>query len=226
MEFKKLIKHHGPVAAGACAVLAFILFIPACITKIAPVRVALVVAVGLLLVLGGAVLFLWNREREARVHYFLYDRRRDKNRQTAALTPDDVMDAMDYYIAPFARNAVDMLEEIPKQLRLQLEGEGQFKPLVAFRMLSALAEADEDQILTDFSASDLRAITYVCRALEDAGEGEMADFIYHLRKNAEGELSRIPNFFKRNAKWFGARAVRYVNRNFEKFYVEKSRFVR
>lgn len=224
MNLKKLIKTHGSHLSVLCAIVAFFLFIPACTATETLWKVFFTVLVVLLLLCGGLLLFFWNRTREARVHFFLYDRESGKNRPDEELTPQTVSDCISFYLAPYGVEAADLFADIPRPLRQQLEREPDFRPVVMYQMLHALSGLEEGEITERFQAADPRAVAYLCRALSEAGDGELADFIYRLKKNAASEERHIPPFFKRNAARFEQRAMKYIDRNFEKFYVQRSRF--
>jgi hypothetical protein len=217
------LKNYAKRLAFAFALAAFLLFIPAALTSYAGLRVFLIVLIVLLLLSGGALVFYGNRRHAGRVHFFLYDRRRSRYYQREELTPEIVGDAMAYYLQPFSAQELDLLKRIPKPLRLQLDGEEQFRPLVTYRMLALLAMRDPQDALAIFGAADEQSVIYLCRAIGDCGDSEMADYIYHLKKNFETEQERIALFFQKNKRTFAARTMRYVERHFDEFYVARSR---
>ena len=224
MNLKKLAKAHGQHLSILCAVIAVLLFLPACTATELVWKVFFSALVILLLAAGGVLLFFWNRTREFRVHYFLYDPETGNSISEAELTPARCHACMDRYLAPFGVRAEQLFADFPPALRKQLNSEPAFRPALMYRMLRAMAEYEGDEIYRRFTAASPRAVSYLCCALNDADDGELADFIYDLKKNAAGEQSHVPPFFKRNAARFDARILKYVERNFEHFFVEKSRF--
>ena len=206
------------------AVAAFLLFIPAALTDSVALRVFLIVVIVTLLLGGGALLFYSSRQIAGRVHYFLYDRRRGHYHKRDELTAEIVWDAMSYYLRDFVSEEIDLWQEIPKSLRLQLEGEEQFRPLVMYHMLSLLSVREPREALAIFGEASEQLVTYLCRVITDCGDCEMADFIYHLKKNFATEQERIALFFQKNKRAFATRTMRYLERHFDEFYVAKSRF--
>lgn len=227
MKWKHFIKEYASRLALLCAALALFLFIPASLSKGKnPAVFGLSVTGMVLLILGGGVLLIIaGRYRGNTVHYFLYDYRRKKKRPHDALNADNVQDAIDFYLRPYVSDSpLSLFTDIPKPLRLQLEAEPWFRPLIMYRMLLALSDCTAEEIMTVFGESDIRAVTYLCRTLSSCGDTKTADTVYHLRQNVAREAERVAPFFKGSREAFATRSVRYIEQNFDRFYVEKSRF--
>ena len=223
MKIGDFLKSYATKLTFLCALVAFLLFIPAALTASAGLRVFLIILIVLLLLGGGVLLFFGNRQGAGKLHYFLYDRRRSRFYRREELTPDIIQDAMTYYLRDFVEEEIDLWRDIPKPLRLQLEGEEQFRPLVMYRMLTLLSVRDPNEALAIFGDAEEQVVIYLCRAIKECGDGEMADYIYHLKKNFATEQERIALFFQKNKRTFATRIMRYVDRHFDEFYVTKSR---
>lgn len=217
------LRNYATRLAFICAIVALLLFIPASLTVSTSLRTFLIVMIVMLLLGGAILLFCGNRRNVGQVHYFLYDRRRDLFYKEEDLTPEIIQDAIDYYLRDFTENELALWKELPKPLCLQLEGEEQFRPLVMYRMLSILSAQDPDVAMTAFGEASEHTVTYLCRALSDAEDSELADYIYHLKKHFENEKERIRFFFPKNKRTFANRVMRYVERHFDDFYVPRSR---
>lgn len=226
MNFKKLAKAHGQHLSILCAVTAVLLFLPACTATETLWKVFFSVLVALLLALGGVLLFFWNRTRELRVHYFLYDPQSGESITEAELTAERCHACVDRYLAPFGVCAEQLFADFPPALRKHLEKEPAFRPVLMYRMLRAMADHEDAEITRIFCEASTRAVCYLCCALNDADDGELADYIYDLKKRASAEHTHVPPFFKKNAARFDARALKYVEREFEHFFVEKARFAK
>ena len=226
MKADKFIKEYATRLAFLAATLAVLLFIPACLVKSTPARIFLVVLIVLLLLCGGSMLWLGNRKNKESVHYFLYDRRRQKTRAREEMTEEAVQDAIRFYLSPFTQDTLSLFTDIPKPLRLQLEAEPQFRPLIMYQMLYELSKLANEDVVSIFLAADRRAIAYLCRTLSLAKDVSMADHIHHLKSNEDSEQERIVSFFKNNTSCFAARQLRYIEHNFDEFYVAKSRFLK
>ncbi len=226
MKKKRFIKDHGSRLAVLAAALALLLFIPAGMTTHAVLRTFLIVSIAILLCGGAVLLYLSNayNAKGKEVHYFLYDRRRKKLLARDAINEQTVADAIDYYLSEFTQDPLSLLQEIPKPLRDLWESEPHFRPLAMYRVLHLLSKTSQSDILPLFASADTRAVNYLCRALDACGDTELADYIYRLKKNAEREAGRIPLFFKKNERRFATRGLRYIEQNFDRFYVSTSRF--
>ena len=220
MKTASFLRIYATRLAFFLAVVALLLFIPASLTASVGLRIFLSVLIVLLLIGGGILLFLGNR-RGAQVHYFLYDRRRARKKPREELSAEGILEDVSFYLRPFVEDDMALWQDLPKPLRLQLEGEPQFRPLVMYRMLYLLSLCDEERIYSVFSSASERVVTYVCRSIADGGDNEMADYVYHLKKRADRE--RICIFFQKNTACCAARALRFVEQNFEDFFVQRSR---
>ncbi len=226
MKAKRFIKEFGSRLAFFCAALALLLFIPAGLTQNATLRVLLGICILLLLIGGCVLLYLSGRYngRGKTVHYFLYDHRRKTVLPRETLSEETVGEAIDRYVSEYCEDTLSLLGEVPKPLRMQLDMEPQFRPLVAYRVFSLLACGAQADVLSLFLAADSRAIAYFCRTLSECGDTELADYIYRLKRNAERESGRIPLFFQKNQRRFATRALHFVEQNFDKYYVDTVRF--
>ncbi len=224
MKISSFLRNYATRLAFLLAFVALILFIPASLTASIGLRIFLIVLIVLMLGGGVALLFWGSRRNGPQVHYFLYDRRRARSRRYHEMDADTVQDAMAYYLHSFTQEPLSLWREIPKPLLLQLDAQPQFRPLVTYRLLYLLSECDAERIYEIFSAASGSAVTYHCRAIGDAGDSEMADFIYHLKQKRIGDKERVVQFFQKNKQCFAVRALRCVERDFDLFYVSKSKF--
>ncbi len=225
MKKNRFIKEYGTRLSFALAALALLLFIPAGLSTATALRVFLIVCIAMLLVCGGILLYLgghYNTGRE--VHYFLYDRQQKKSLSKEELNEEAFIKGIDLYLADFDTTPLSLFEEFPKPLRIRLEEEEQFRLLICYRMLQSLCQCPQGDILPVFASADTRALTYLCRSLRACGDGELAEYIYDLKQNLDKEAGRIPLFFKKNERRFLSRAMRYLEQNFDSFYVNTTRF--
>jgi len=220
------LRNYATRFAFLLALVAIILFVCAALTASSALRIFLIVMIVLLLAGGGVLLFLGNRQHAGKIHYFLYDRRRNRFYQREELNADIIQDAIAYYLRDFVKNEMELWRDIPKSLRLQLEGEPQFTPLVMYRMLSLLAAQTPENAFSVFEDASEQVVTYLCRTISECGDSEMADYIYHLKKNCKTEQERAGLFFPKNKRAFSARTLRFVERHFDDFYVAKSRLIK
>ena len=217
------LRTYATTIAILLAIAAFLLFVPAALTTSSGMRAFLIVLILFLLGAGGILLALGNRRGGNEVHFFLYDRRRGRIRRRNELTEEIVQDAIAYYLQPLVSDPLTLWQAFPKPLRLELEAQPHFRVPVMYRMLYLLSEQEDREIFEIFLESDERIVTYLCHVLGDAQDREMADFIYHLKQNCHAERERTIAFFQKNKRCFAIRALRFVERHFEDFYVPKNK---
>ncbi len=222
MNFKKLLYDYGSRLALLCAALALLLFIPACVTESTGLRVFLIIVIVLLLGGGGTVLFLSTRGEGNRLHYFLYDKATKRSIPREELTAKVINARTTQYLQPFSRSPLSLWENLPDSLKMRLEAQPAYGPLVMYSMLSALANCPDRHVAQLFAKADPKVVSYLCNTIGNAGDGELADYIFELKKKAGENANRVSVFFKKNAPTFSARSVHYVQKNFERFYVNKA----
>lgn len=226
MDIIKFIKEYGTRVAVILTAIALLLFIPAGLAKSALLSVCLIVLIVLFLAAAIALLFLAKKEHLGDVHYFLYHPETRRTMSRSALNEKLLRERVSLYLSAFGRTPLSLWDEIPHDLRTELRVEPQFRPVIAYSMLLALSDCKEEQIAAAFEQADDVAVSYVCKALSDAEDGELAAYLFDLKKTKGGNAALVTPFFKKNAPRFSARALRYIQKNFDAFYVEKSRFAK
>ena len=188
-----------------------------------PLRVFLIVLIALLLVFGTVCLYLSHRQQGARLHYFLYDRRRKQKIPRDELTFEMVDEGVHHYLADYVSDPIELWRGIPKKLAIQLQGDPQFRPLIGFLMLLELSHEGGDAALATFEQASEGTVAYLCLAVRDGGDREMADYIFRMKKSISRERARIPQFFSKNRRCFEERMLRFVERHMSDFYMDKAR---
>lgn len=223
MKKNQFFFEYGLHLATFCAVLGLLFFIPASMTRALWLRIFFGILIVLLLIAGVAFLYLSHRAKKERVHYFLYDRQRKVNLPMSKLSPTLIREKIDAYLSDYTDSADSLWQEIPKKLRLQLEADTQFLPLISYRMLLELSEKDASELSDIFANSDSRAVGYICRAIRDAGDADLADYIFQMKKNIEESSARIPTFFRKNHRLFEERMLRFVECHISDFYMDQAK---
>ena len=221
----KLIKEYGTRAAVIVMAVALLLFIPAGLTQ--SKALFAVLAILIFLFLGGAIalVVLAKKPHLGDVHYFLYHPETKRTMPRASLNEKLLRERVSLYVDAFGRTPLSLWDEIPKDMRGELSLEPQFKPVLAYGMLLALSDCKEAQINAIFQQADIRAVFYVSTALKEANDVPLAEYLYDLKKKG-ADASVVVPFFVKNAPRFSVRALNYIQRNFDEFYVEKSRFAK
>ena len=226
MDIIKLIKEYGTRIAVVVMALALLLFIPAGFAKSTVSAVLIIVLIVLLLALAVALLLLSRKEHFGDVHFFLYDPEAKKSMSRGALNEKMLRSRLSLYLRPFGRSALSLWDGLPKELRVELSVEPQFRPVVAYGMLMAISDCPDRHVIKVFSQADPRVVSYICNTLKEAGDVKLAEYIYHLKTNESENEALVSPFFKKNGPRFSSRALAYIQRNYDKFYVEKSYFAK
>ena len=212
---RKFMADHAKLLASILAIVALLLFIPAAMTESTGLSIVLIVAIVLLLAGGIVLIYLGHRANAAIINYFLYDAEQQKKIPRHELSFELVEKGLQLYLEEYIDDPVLLWDEIPQPLRMRLGDEPQFRPLIAYRMLYALSDLGTREICVIFSGADERTVTYICRALADAGDSEMADFLFDLK--GKGGEKKIVGFFAKNRTRFEERMLGFVKANLREF---------
>lgn len=172
---------------------------------------------GAILLLFGIVYLYITSQKSVRANFFLYDRRRKLSITQEALTYEFADDNLGFYLSTFVSKSLDLWNGLPRELLIQLQAESAFVPLVAFKMLHDVSLLNEEDILPLFLSSDERTVAFVCRSLKTGGEKEMADFLFDLKQNVNGQEARVAPFFIKNKRYFEGKTLQYIKKNIDQF---------
>ena len=154
-------------------------------------------------------------ENQNKINYFLYDHRRKRKVAKEALTPEFVCDNLDLLLSDFTDDLRTFWLEFPRKLTIYLKEHPAFRPLVCYRMLLLLSQITTQQAVELFSGSDLKIVAYICRGIRDAGDRELADYIFEMKENPDNK--KIAIFFKKNEECFSGRILRFVQQHLSEF---------
>ena len=170
------------------------------------------------LVVGCVFLYLsYKGERGRRVNYFLYDRRRKTKISPKELSFDFMHDNLTYFVSGFADDALSLWRGIPRELEMELEAHPAFRTPVAFLMAYELSGSAAEDIEALFALADRKTVSFVCRAMKDGGDQEMADIVFEMKTSPERMASRVVPFFQKNRRPFEARIYRFIKSHIEEF---------
>ncbi len=221
MKEKKFDFYNPKFIAFFLSLLALVLFIfSSSIKDQKMLSIVLTILGALSLVLGIVLLYLSYRKNAPRANFFLYDRRRKISITAEALTYDFADDNLSFYLSSFAPKSIELWSGIPRELVIQLQANSAFVPLISLKMLHDVSIMDENDILPLFLSADERTVAFVCRSLKMGGEKEMADFLFDLKQNVEGQEGRVVPFFQKNKRYFEAKTIQYIKKNLADFDFE------
>ena len=228
MKKNKFLNKHAKLISLGLISLAFLFFLwAAAVDKAAHQAgfVTLLVFFLVFFIMGVGFFGYATKHAEVRVCYFYYDRRRKCRIPREALTFEMANDALDFYLSEYIEQPIELFSEVPKSLRIQLQAEPAFTPLIAFKMFYELALLEGDALLECFATADERAVGFACRAIAKCGDEEMADLIARMKRNPEFERARITTFFTKNRRWFEGRILHYIKQNAPALTVSRERLM-
>lgn len=219
---QKFLAEYAKFLASLLAVVALILFIPAGVAASLGLRIFFIVLIVLLLAGGVTILYFGHKAESKIINYFLFDTKQKKKISKQDLSFEHVEKGMMLYIKEYVDDPVLLWDDMPQRFRKRLGDEPQFRPLVAYSMLRALSGLSARDILVIFKGTDDRNVAYLCRSLSDAGDKQMADFVFELKKNSETESAKITAFFRKNRTLFEERMLRFVKEHLGEFDTQEA----
>ena len=224
MKRMKLTKQGLSAAMLLVALLALIAAVIVLISAIgaqyAYQKVLLGLSTVLLFVLCGLAVYYLYLSRESDPNFFLYDQTEKRNIPVEELTFEKVDERLEFYLSLIS----DSDEEL-WQGAVLAKSDGSFgrqdvyRPLVAYKMLYDLAEADDEVRWGLIEQAEITTMRLLTRALKQGGDAEMAQALVDLYRGdnvEEGENLR--DFLTGNLKYLHSRALRYVKQHLDYFY--------
>lgn len=150
-----------------------------------------------------------------RVNYFLYDEDTGKNLSVAALTEDIVFERVDAFVAELVRKRSELW--LPGRLDACAFGDnGEFAPLVAYKMLIDLGEADSDGAWRCFCAAAPETVKWIADTLRPY-EPNMTKDLLAVKARFGNDPAKVRGFVLHNLKYLRARAMQYVVKSIDSF---------
>lgn len=220
MKKQKSFIENGKTLSLIMAGLALVLFICACATKGG--LAAFFHVLWILCLLAGFYLFYMGyRQSQSQVNYFLYDRRRKKKLKKEELTFEQLNDNLTYYLSHYVKHPLDLWKGIPKSLHIQTDANEAFRPLFCYRMLYEMSLLPDEEIKERFFDADEKTVSYVCRYISQAGDEEMAQLIFKMKREFVREEKHVVPFFQKNKRVFEGRMMRFTLHHIDEFTVDK-----
>lgn len=203
------------------SLLGFLFFVLACVTKTKGISIFFGIMAGLSIVGGCIFLYLWHRTTSSQQNDFLFDRRRRVRISPNDITFEFLNDNLTYFLSQYTETTIDLWNGIPKNLEMALQATPAYYTPVAFKMLYDMSLLDEVEILALFEASQKKTVAFVCRAVKQGGDKEMADVIFELKCDLQRLNNRIVPFFQKNKRCFEGRIYHYIKNHLSEFDKEK-----
>lgn len=221
MKNNKNFLHDAKVQSAIVAAVAVLFLILIFFAKNNMILLALWISLSLSALIISVWIFVSGlRDDATHYNYFLYDRKTKKSVPEAQLSFEMVNGKLSEYLADYVSAPLSLWSGIPANLREQLKNV-HFRVPVAYRMLFDLSVLSPDEILRRFGDAEESVVAYVCRTLSEAGDKDMADYIFGLKRRFGEEQTHVSNFFSRNKRCFEGRIFNYVKRNLGRYVMKK-----
>ena len=223
MKNKKSLLHDPKVQAMIVALVAVVFLVLIFFAKDNMVLLALWISLSLsAFIISAWILVSSLRDDATHFNYFLYDRESKKSINEKDLSFEFVNDNLSRYLADYVHSPISLWEGIPAALRENLQKNEAFRAPIVFRMLYELSLLSPDEILRYFGDANEGIVSYVCRIVESAGDKDMAQYIFSLKRRfGSDEQAHVVNFFQRNKRCFEGRIFNYVKINLNRYVMKK-----
>ena len=173
-----------------------------------------IIAVISLAAAGEIAFILWFSNGGDEPNYFLFDRNTKRNIPVENLNDKIINDRMMEFFAKYA----------PSEGKLWTSGtlessdmEEQYKPAVAYKLLYDLAVINKDAGWKCFDAASVGTVEFICAALEQNGDVDMAGYIRQFKSSQPFNMAQFKQFIISNKDYFGPKLCMYVRENISKF---------
>lgn len=223
MKNKKSLLHDAKMQALIVALVAVVFLVLIFFAKDNMVLLALWISLSLsAFIISAWILVSGLHDDAMHFNYFLYDRESKKSISEKELSFEFVNGNLSHYLADYVASPISLWEGIPAGLREHLQKNESFRAPVVFRMLYELSLLSPNEILRYFGDAEEVLVSYVCRIVEAAGDKEMAQYIFSLKRRfGSDEQTHVVNFFQRNKRCFEGRIFNYVKNNLDCYIMKK-----
>ncbi|MBO5883929.1 MAG: hypothetical protein J6Q78_05950 [Clostridia bacterium] len=205
------------VIMAVLAVVGIVLFVFGCVFDGSLfVKISAIITAVICLALAGELAYVTFFAGDMNSNYFLYDAKTKKNVSLQKLTFQTVNARMNRYISYYASSEGKLWTEgVLESPELDMGEE--FKPLVAYKLLYDLAEANSENAWKCFEVCGEGTVECICSWIASAGDAEMADNIIKMKQLRPYNGAYIKDYLVRNRKYLQSRMFKYVYENIDKF---------
>ena len=173
------------------------------------------IAVLVLVALLGYLLYL-SRDKEP--NYFLYNRDAGKNIAPEELRFATVNEKMSMYVSVNFENSEKLWLGNAWHIGDRFGANGEYRGLVAYKMLYDLAANDKADHWDYFSRASAETVVNMCDALTRSGERNLAQKLIYIKQHCGAEITPLRSLILGNKKYLAGKMVTLVRRNIEWFY--------
>ena len=176
---------------------------------------ACAVMIAVLIGLLGYLLWL-SQDKEP--NYFLFDKQLGRNILPEELRFRAVNEKMTAYIAANFGSSEKLWLGNAWTRENGFGTNGEYRGLVAYKMLFDLAEQDHVDRWDYFAEASADTVTCLCEALSQSGDRNLAQKLMYIRQNCGVEIAPLRSLLMGNKKYLANRMLGLVRRNIEWFY--------
>ena len=211
---QKLIMY---ISMGILALMGIVLLVFGCVYKESTfVKISAIVSAVICLILSAELAYIVFFAGDTNPNFFLYDPNTRRNIPQQKLTFSIINAKMNRYMASYAKSEgklwTDKILDDP-----EIDMGDEFKPVVSYKLLFDLAEKDVENGWKCFELSSDGTVEFICRAIEENGDVEMASNIRKMKSLRPYNSTYIRDYLVRNRKYLQSRLFKYVYENIDRF---------
>lgn len=206
------------IAAAVFVIIAIVLLIVGIIYSVDHLftKIMIFVVAALSLALAAELAYLCIISVDKHPNYFLYDGKSKRNMPIEQLTFSVINSRMNRFFAGYAPSEgkiwTDGILDNPN-----LDMPEEFKPIVAYKLLFNIAHMNVDNGWKCFEVASVQTIDFICRGLEQNGDGELAKNLRLMKSAQPFQITYVKEYLVNNKAYLQAKMFRYVRDNIEKF---------
>ena len=181
-------------------------------------KVCYFICVALIALLIALLCYLMLLSRDKEKNYFLYDRNTGKNILPDQLRFSIINEKMAMYITVNFESSEKLWLSNAWAIGDRFGANGEYRALVAYKMLFDLAEHDQADQWDYFARASQETVSSLCAALARSGDRNFAQKLMYIRQNCGAEIVPLRSLLLGNKKYLANKMVGLVRHNIEWFY--------
>lgn len=204
----KMLFGSGSIVSAVVAVVLFFVALFAVRDQIF-VRVMLFVVSAIAILLAAEFAWMFFAEKDTKQNFFLHNPQTGHNMPVQKLNFQVVNGRMNRYLSAYAASEsklwTDRIFDNP-----YLDMKDAYKPAVAYKLFFDLAERDAEIGWRCFETASEETVDFLCAALEQNEDFEMAKAIRMMKKSKPLNLKQVRDYLVNNRNYLKGKLFRYV----------------
>ena len=181
-------------------------------------KICFLICVGLIALLIASLFYLLWLSRDKEPNYFLFNRSTGKNIPLEELTFSVVNEKMTLYISVNFEDSGKLWLGNAWARGDRFGANGEYRGLVAFKMLYDLIDADQAVQWGYFANASENTVARLCDVLARCGEKTLVQKLMYLKQNCGVETAPVRSLLMSRKKYLEDKMTGLVRRNIEWFY--------